>query len=639
MANNEKLAIPKRKKFTQKAFSIIMNQPNDSMHRVFLLRIANRYFNMGDASSYEKTVRLLLEKSKKAQDTTYIAKSYSYLGDYYGGIGIVDSAYTYYFKAEKIFRLLNDPYNLARNRFNKASLQYNQSDFIDAEIAVFNGLRAIKGKIASDLVFESYNLLGLIYNELEDYNKAIEYNTKAYNVINKNVINSVKFAKSMSLNNTGLVYQHMNNHIKAIEFFERGINQIGLIEGDPSLYSLLLDNLAYSKFKAKDSKGLPDLFYQSLEIREKMNLTAGIIGNKIHLSEYYASKGDTLKALAFCNEAFVLARKSNNRRNFLATLKQLALLEPKKSAQYTNDYVRISDSLQKVERAIGNKFTRIEYETDKIKDEYSDLEVKNRNLVYFFSGLIILGMLVYIINAQKIKTRELLYKQQQQQANEDIYNLMINQQNAIDANRVEEKKRVAQELHDGVLGRMFGVRMNLDSLNAFNDTLAVEQRNHYIVELKNIEQDIREISHDLNREKSELINNFVAIVDNLFEEQRKTFHIKLVSTIDASIKWDLISNAIKINVYRIIQESIQNINKYAKAKIITVELKKVEEDLRLVVKDDGIGFKINMKNKGIGIQNMISRTKECQGEFNIKSKQGVGTEITVVIPIEKQILS
>jgi hypothetical protein len=59
----------------------------------------------------------------------------------------------------------------------------------------------------------------------------------------------------------------------------------------------------------------------------------------------------------------------------------------------------------------------------------------------------------------------------------------------------------------------------------------MDQRNSYLSELKNIEQDIREISH-LNRGKSELINNFVAIVDNLLEEQRKTFATKLVSTID-----------------------------------------------------------------------------------------------------------
>jgi hypothetical protein len=74
-----------------------------------------------------------------------------------------------------------------------------------------------------------------------------------------------------------------------------------------------------------------------------------------------------------------------------------------------------------------------------------------------------------------------------------------------------------------------------------------------LIELKNIEQDIREISHDLNREKSELINNFVAIVDNLFEEQRKTFQTKLVSNIDSSIKWESLANSVKINLYRIMQ--------------------------------------------------------------------------------------
>jgi hypothetical protein len=55
--------------------------------------------------------------------------------------------------------------------------------------------------------------------------------------------------------------------------------------------------------------------------------------------------------------------------------------------------------------------------------------------------------------------------------------------------------------------------------------MAVSQRSSYLSELKNIEQDIREISHDLNREKSELINNFVAIVDNLFEDKGRRFKL------------------------------------------------------------------------------------------------------------------
>ena len=239
---------------------------------------------------------------------------------------------------------------------------------------------------------------------------------------------------------------------------------------------------------------------------------------------------------------------------------------------------------------------------------------------------------------QKTKNRELLFKQEQQKVNEEIYNLMISQQSAIETNRIVEKKRVAQELHDGVLGRMFGVRMNLDGLNKFNDDIAVNQRNSYLAELKNIEQDIREISHDLNREKSELINNFVAIVNNLFEDQKKTFNPKLVTTIDSTIKWELVSNAVKINLYRIIQESLQNINKYANANTIKVELRKKDDGLFLSIKDDGVGFDVNKAKRGIGIQNIQSRTKECNGNVDITSSRGKGTTITVMVPIEQKLI-
>ena len=235
--------------------------------------------------------------------------------------------------------------------------------------------------------------------------------------------------------------------------------------------------------------------------------------------------------------------------------------------------------------------------------------------------------------------RELLYKQEQQKVNEEIYNLMISQQNNVETIRIMEKKRVAQELHDGVLGRMFGVRMNLDSLNKIFDESASRQRISYLTELKNIEQDIREISHDLNREKSELINNFVAIVDNLFEDQKKTFKSKLVSSIDSSIKWEAMNNANKINLYRIIQESLQNINKYAGAKNITVEISGNSENVFLKIQDDGIGFDVNKKSKGIGMQNMISRTNDCQGIIDITSKKDHGTSIVITIPTEtKQLI-
>jgi len=441
-------------------------------------------------------------------------------------------------------------------------------------------------------------------------------------------------SKATSLNNMGYVYQNMNRHDKAIIFFEEGLLQKNLKTDKPFVYAMLLDNLAYSKFKTGDLTDLPEQFYESLELRERLQLTSGILVSKMRLSEYFASENDSVKALKFAKEAFILGKQVKNSKSVLLALRQLTIIQPEKAAIYSKQYIQINDSLLKAERKMGEKFTRIEYETDQIKNENTDLLTQNRNLILIFSGLGILVLFIFVIKTQKAKNRELLFKQQQQIANAEIYNLMISQQNSIEVNRIQEKNRVARELHDGVLGRMFGVRMNLDGLNGFQDDLAIIQRDVYLNVLKDIEQDIREISHDLSREKSELINNFVAIVDNLFEEQKKTYHSIFNSNIDSTIKWEKISNSIKINVFRIIQEALQNSNKYANATYIKIDLKKEKNNLILKVADDGIGFKVKTVKKGIGIQNILFRTNECHGQVEINSKKGEGTIITVTIPIQ-----
>ncbi|WP_244281811.1 tetratricopeptide repeat-containing sensor histidine kinase [Flavobacterium xueshanense] len=629
LANDFNLSQSHRKKFNQKAYAIIIKQPNDSLNRINLFKIANRYYNMDNLKEYKKTVQVILKNSENTKDTINIIKAFTYLGDYYASQGISDTAFIYYFRAEKIYLKDYDGYNVAKTRLNKALLKYNESDFLGSEIEVFKALSAIKGKEANDVIYESYNLLGVINSQLDEHNKSLVFHTKALANIDEKVIPSVFQSRATSLNNIGFVYQNLNKHKEAKLYFKQGLEQKNLIADKPSLYAMLLDNLAYSEFKLKEWDQLPKLFYQSLKLRDSLRLTAGIITNKIHLSEYFAFKKDTVKAIQFSKEALQTARSSKNYRNALAPLKQLAIIEPQKAAEYTKQYIHINDSLQKAERKMGEKFSRIEYETDKIIDENSDLETKNRNLLFGFSALTMLGLSLFVIKSQKAKNRELLFKQQQQIANEEIYNLMISQQNTIEINRIKEKKRVARELHDGVLGRMFGVRINLDSLNKVVDETAIEKRNNYLTELKNIEQDIREISHDLNREKSELINNFVAIVDNLFEDQKKTYKSKLISNIDSAIKWELVSNSVKINLYRILQEALQNINKYANANTIKIELKKEADHLILKITDDGIGFNVKTAKKGIGLQNILFRAKECDGMFDIKSTKGEGTIITV----------
>lgn len=619
--------------YNKKAFAILINQDNDSLNRKNLFKVANRYFNMNNIEEYQKTSRIILERAKEDNDTVSIARGYSYLGDYYMNTSTKDSAFFYYAKAEKIYQKKNDKINLAGVYISTAIVQGYEKDFLGSELSAIKALNVLRDTPEKAKVYEAYSILGVVSSELKDYEKAIEYYNKALSLAKENNLSN-SHQEASSLNNIGNAYQNLNKDKLAIEKFQAALKDKGVYTDDPNLYAVLLDNLAYSKFKLRDFSNLPDLFYDSLKIRDSLNLTLGIVYNKIHLSEYYAVVNDTATSRKFAREALELSRKIKSYRDILSSLKQLGVVEPKKASIYSDEYIKINDSLQNAERKAKDKFARIQFETDEIIQQNDKLAEQNRNILFFFGLVVMIGVLLFVIKNQRSKTKELMLKQAQQKANEDIYNLMLFQQNKIEEGRANEKVRIAQELHDGILGRLFGARLNLDSLNKRQDAEAIDSRNNYLVELKNIEQDIREISHDLNREKHALNNNFIGIINNLVEQQETLSEARISFVVDMEIEWEKIENYIKINLYRILQEALLNINKYAQAENVRIEIVKQEKTLRLMISDDGVGFSVSKKSKGIGLQNMLSRANACEGTFDVKSKIGKGTTITVIFPME-----
>lgn len=633
-AGDEKLATAERIKYNQKAYRFLNNSSgNDSLYRRSVLRVAAQFYALGDYEGFNKAAKLGLEKAEKKKDTINIIKANSFIAQCAMDLGKNDSAFIYYTRAERFALPVKDYESLVDIYFKKALIQSNINDFSGCELTASKSLNYLKYIDNKDIEYYAYNLIGVSSNEMKNYDRALDYHNRALKIVTDSPEQDIYHLGSSSMNNIGVVYQNMDKHKKAIEFFKEAMKDKKLRKESPGLYAILLDNLAYSEFKSKDYSELPDLFFKSLKIRDSLDLSSGIVVNNIHLSEYYAFKKDTLNSQKYAWEALNVSKKSKISGDILGSLKQIFLIDHKNAANYYREYIKISDSIQQAERKIKDRFDRVQFETDEIKGENDKLEEQNRNLLYFFIGTLMIGMLLFVIRTQRAKNRELLLKQAQQKANEDIYNLMISQQNTIEESRTREKKRIAQELHDGVLGRLFGARLNLDSLNKQTSEDAAVKRNEYLAELKNIEQDIREISHDLNREKYVLINNFVAILNNLLEEQNTSFEPEITSSIDENIKWEQVENTAKINLYRIIQESLQNINKYANAKTIKLEIKKSEENIILNVMDDGDGFAVGTKKKGIGLQNMISRTHELNGTFDVRSKKGKGTTITVNFPI------
>jgi len=635
-ANADSLSLSKRLHYTKRAHGIIDFEESDSVKIRGLFKVANRYYNIGYFEDYKRTSSSIFSISQKNRDTVNMAKALIYLGDFYKNSIKTDSAISFYTKAEKYYTLLKNDDDLADVNLKKAEVLWNENDYFACELSSLEALKYLKDTKDKQKLFEALTMLGLVSNAHNEYGRAIEYLEKALIVVNENSL-SYNDPKATTLNNIGNVYQNSKKNKLAIQNFQAALQDQNLKVRNPSLYSILLDNLAFSEYKINPyNSKTKSLFEESIRLKDSLGFVSGIVFTKSRMAEYLYETRRKADAVILAKEALDLSNKSGNPTNKLTPLKQLSVYDTINPQNYSKEYIRINDSVQQAERQLKDKFARIQFETDEISLQKDKLEEKNRNLLLFFVGTVMIGLLLFVIRTQRAKNRELMLKQAQQKANEEIYNLMIAQQNKIEEGRIREKKRIAQELHDGVLSRLFGARLNLDSLNKSDGAEATDKRNNYLTELKNIEQDIREISHDLNREKFILINNFLAILTNLLEEQSNNFETDVETEIDDAIPWDKISNNLKINIYRIVQEALQNVNKYANATKVKVSLKQEDGILNLRVSDNGQGFAVDKKSKGIGLTNMLSRTQECDGQLEIKSKKGKGTTISITFPTESK---
>lgn len=633
MANNDSITLEKRKWYTKKAVIVISKKNNDSLRRVNYFKVANRYYNMNEMEDYKKTSFLLIKNSIEARDTISLLKSYGYVSDYYISKNISDSAYIYNFELQKLYTLLKDDVNVAKCLLNKAILQHNEGDFLGCERTVFTALKRLRTTNNYEMRYEAYNYLGIVYAELAEYKLSKEYYERALQIVDMGRIPIEYQLKATTLNNLGILYRNQNNDKESLKYFKRAIDEKNLFEDMPNIYAMVKDNLAYSEFKLGNHKNLPELFFEALKVRDSLNIIPGIIINNIHLSEFYASKNDTLKAIQHGLQAYVVAKDNNEVRDVLLALKQLSNVEPKKALQYSAEYYKINDSLQLAERRIKNKFSRIEYETEELVLEKEKLVEQRKTLIYIGLGIILLGVFIYVIRSQAARNRELKLLQEQQKANEEIYQLMLHQQDKIEEVRQLEKKRIAQDLHDGILGKLFGTRLSLGKLNTENTKAAEESRNNYIEELKTIEQEIREISHDLNSEKTAIFNNFVLMVANFIENQRTVCKAKVNFSMDPLIDWNGIDNMAKINFYRILQEAFQNINKYAEAQNVFVTFAQNNSKVELKVQDDGTGFNYLKKKKGIGLSNMETRIKSSGGTMKVMAEIGEGALLIFELPV------
>ncbi|WP_299114565.1 tetratricopeptide repeat-containing sensor histidine kinase [uncultured Winogradskyella sp.] len=593
---------------------------------------------------YDKYVPLNRENYElalKLNDTNAITVTSSNLGSYYRFNQQNDSAYFFYSKALEYYGPKEISENKAEALYYLADIQQLERAYIGSEEDAFKAIiilnRLERSEDRLDLYWSLYNLLAINSEKLIEYNNALEYYEK-----------SISYAKDMedgfinevfSINNKANIYRLMGNYSKALELFEDLLPlRPEYDDEDPTFYPAIIINIAKTQFESGNYKfkTVENYFKEAYEISKELSDEFTIMAVASEMAKFYFSHNKRDLVIKYGSEALAISNRISNNEYKMDVLLTLShVYEGEKGKSFLREHIRISDSLEIEQRAVGNKFARVKYETDQLEAENEQISKENFYLAILSVGLLLTAVLVYVVISQRAKNRKLKLIQVQQKANEDIYNLMLGQQDKVDEARTQEKKRISEELHDGVLGRLFGTRLSLDSINFKDGKEAMMTRANYIGQLKTIEEDIRKISHELN---TDFVSGtgFMDIVSELIENQTQAYGLKYDFDYTDDISWDIVPNKTKINIYRIIQESMQNIYKHANAKAIKISISLEKSVICLDIIDDGEGFDTSKSKKGIGLKNMTSRVEDINGKITFTSQSGNGTIVNVKIPYINQ---
>ncbi len=204
----------------------------------------------------------------------------------------------------------------------------------------------------------------------------------------------------------------------------------------------------------------------------------------------------------------------------------------------------------------------------------------------------------------------------------------------------EERKRVAREIHDGPAQSMSNIVIKAEICERLMDKDVNEARKEL--------QNLKKVMRDSLQEVRKIIYNLrpMALDDLglLPTLERYVISFKEETGIDVQLRSRAINEEIKpvisLAVFRIVQESLNNVLKHAQAKRVSILLEHVNQKLIIIIADNGVGF--NTKNVkiiepestgGFGLFSMKERVTLLEGEVDIVSQVGVGTKITIHIPL------
>jgi len=330
----------------------------------------------------------------------------------------------------------------------------------------------------------------------------------------------------------------------------------------------------------------------------------------------------------------ILVKEPINRKT---TFTQLALVnramgDYKQAFEWLTKSSNLSDSLQQQkliekmhELEVLHQTAQKEKTIDELKAEKQEhqLEANNRNLrislLAIALGLsVAIGLLIYSTYRKQKKINEQAQEAHHQERIRLEKERRLDAAEAIIKGEEQERQRIAQDLHDSMGGMLANIRMSISDSAHTPTKDIVEKIDKSIVEM-------RRISRNLMPETLKNLGLDIALEELAESMSRPDFHIQFESyNLQEGIPFK-----IQLAFYRITQEALSNVIKYAQASMVIIQVSQDEQKLDLTIEDDGVGFDPSEVSYGQGIANMENRAKLINAKFELTSEKGAGTTINV----------
>jgi signal transduction histidine kinase len=196
-----------------------------------------------------------------------------------------------------------------------------------------------------------------------------------------------------------------------------------------------------------------------------------------------------------------------------------------------------------------------------------------------------------------------------------------------------ERAEIGRELHDNV-NQILGVSRLYLSLAkqspASQKNELITKSSDYILD---VIEEIRKLSKSLVSPLQRLLTLETAI--STIAEDLMMVHNFVIKTAVVGFETANLNDKFKLNIFRIVQEQLNNIVKHANPKNIAIILKATDSGIRIEISDDGQGFDTSLQRKGIGLSNIQSRTELYNGTMEVISSPGEGCRLMIDFPLNE----